>query len=171
MKKTIALSAMLAALSAGAALAADTTPAKLYGPQSISEVRAASGEGIVVGTMTEVDRRGFTLADAGDSVRVMSWHMEPAAVQPGQQATVVGRMEHGRMHAREIVRDDGTPASRDREIQREQHESRRDQHETRRSQHDGRHDRHEAQRRQRENRHGEGGDHGPATRQQEHRSR
>lgn len=175
MNKTIALTAIIAALAGGAAVAQSGGAADVYayGPQSIAEVRDA-GQGIIVGTVTEVDRRGFTLADAGDRMRIMSRHMGPDAVQPGQQATVVGRMEHGRMQAREIVRDDGTPAPRDRHAQREQHEGRRDQHEGRRSQHDSRRDRHEAQRSQHENRHGQGGHHGQASRsqprQQEHRS-
>lgn len=139
MNKTIALTAVIAALAGGAVVAQTSRAADASGPQSIAEVHEA---------------------DAGDHVRVMSRHMAPDAVQPRQQATVIGRMEHGRMQAREIVRDDGTPAPRDAEAKPEQHDSRRD--------------RHEAQRGGHESRHGQGGHHGPASRsqprQQEHRS-
>jgi hypothetical protein len=127
MKKTIALTAVLAALSAGAvgtALAADTASAKLYGPQPISEVRAA-GEGIVVGTVTHVDRNGFILADASDRVRVRG-HIAADAVQPGQQATVAGRMDDGALKARQIVRDDGTSAQSRDSHRRSRDEARRD---------------------------------------------
>lgn len=153
MNKTIALTAIIAALAGGVAATQTSRAADAYGPQSIAEVRE-TGQGIIVGTVTEIDRRGFTLADAGGRVRVMSRHMGPEAVQQGQQATVAGRMEHGRMHAQEIVRDDGTTAPRNGRAQGRQHESRRDRHETQRSEH--------------ETRHGQDGHHGPAARSQPH---
>ena len=87
MKKTIALSAVLAALTAGTALAASHAPGQSPGPQSIAGAKVA-GEGIVMGTGMEVDRKGFVLADAR------------------------GRIEHGDRKAGRTAREEGSSTER-----------------------------------------------------------
>lgn len=139
MKTTIALTAALTALTAGAALAVGSAPEKLYGPQPIAEVRAA-GQGIVVGTVMHVDRHGFVPADASDRVRVRTSHLAPEFVQLGQQATVVGRMDEGALKAQQIIRDDGTSAQRRDQRRRSRDETHQDRPGDRRGDHRRHHD-------------------------------
>lgn len=105
MKTMLAVAALAAALSVGAAQAQEARKAP---PMRVMDM-VMLGEGTVTGTVTRVGSKYFSLSDGQQTVDVTSRDFVFDGLKEGDRVTVTGTASRGTVKPTEILRADGTP--------------------------------------------------------------
>lgn len=114
MHKSATFALLAAGLSSGMVVGGGTahadqkySPVQETAPQSITDVLRV-GSGTVVGSVTAVGAKWFTVSDETGQTDVTVGGFLPEGIRKDDPITVTGRARHGGLRASEIILADGT---------------------------------------------------------------